>query len=137
MAVPHIQRLPIPKGRGAPRNDHMMNRLIQSSCHKFCVVILVSDRLRSTLIWKNFGGSMPPDPPIYSYTYTAVQYMHQKKNVLAMCTQMATPIFTQCVPSPLLNLWIRPWFTTAGKALAVQCRSLLLLTVALHFSTLA
>ena len=66
VAVPHIQRL-IPKGRGFNKQPYNESPKLQSSCHKFCVVMVVSVGLmiRSTLMWskfqKNFWGTMPPD----------------------------------------------------------------------------
>ena len=46
-AVPHIQRL-IPKGRGSEKRPYDESPEVQSSCHKFCVVMVVSDGLRSS-----------------------------------------------------------------------------------------
>ena len=53
MAVPHIQRL-IQKGRGSEKRPYGESPELQSSCHKFCVVMVVSNGLRSTLIWSTF-----------------------------------------------------------------------------------
>ena len=49
VAVPHIQWL-IPKGRDSDKRPYNELPKLQSSCHKFCVVMVVSDGLRSTLI---------------------------------------------------------------------------------------
>ena len=47
----------------APRNDQSPE--LQSSCHKFCVVMVVSDSLRSTLVWsKNFPGGACHQTPL-------------------------------------------------------------------------
>ena len=91
----------------APRNDHTMNHLSCSPVaitapHKFCVVMVVSDGLKSTLIygliWKNFPGSACPQTPL---GYTA-------KNKCALhAPHGRTNPHSMCAP-PFFNLWIRP-----------------------------
>ena len=51
VAVSHIQRL-IPKGKWFPPCDESPE--LQSSCQTFCMVMVVSDGLRSTLISSKF-----------------------------------------------------------------------------------
>ena len=53
VAVPQIQRL-ILKGRGFEKWPYNESPELHSSCHKFCVLMVVSDCLRSILIWCKF-----------------------------------------------------------------------------------
>ena len=94
VAVAHIQRL-IPKGRGSKKQPYDELPELQSSCHKFCVVMVVSDGLRSTLIWskcKNFPREHAPRPP-----WNVVRYTRTQKNC---ARRMAAPPPTLCVPPP-------------------------------------
>ena len=106
-AVLHIQRL-IPKGRGSKKQPYNELRELQSSCHKFCVVMVVSDGLRSTLIWSKFKkfswGTMPPDLPEHCALYTC------KKNCVDCVHCIAAP--TRCMCAPLLQCLDPPLLCT-------------------------
>ena len=52
---------------GSEKRPYDESPRLQSSCHKFCVVMVVSDGFRSTLIWskfKNFPGGACPQTPL-------------------------------------------------------------------------
>ena len=66
---------------------------LDSSGHKFYVIMVVSDVLRSTLIWSKFLGEHAPKPPL-----NTVRYMLTHKCVLC----------APCMPLPLFNFWICP-----------------------------
>ena len=106
VAVSHIQRL-IPKGRGSEKWPYDESPKLQSSCHKLCMVMVVSDGLRSTLIWSKFKkfswGSMPPDPLQRCALYV---HAHIKKlHALRAPHEHTNPAV--CVP-PFFNLRICP-----------------------------
>ena len=99
VAVSHIQRL-IPKGkgqRGSEKRPYDESPELQSSCQPFCVVMVVSDGLRSTLIWskpKSFQGEHAPRP---SRTL-CVLVRKEKFRALRAPHGRTTP--TLCVPPP-------------------------------------
>ena len=94
VAVPHIQRL-ILKGRGSEKRPHESLEL-HSRHHKFCVVMVVSDGLRSTLRWSKFSeGACPQTPLEHCPFYTA-----RKLSVRVVCaTWPHQPPLYVC-PSP-------------------------------------
>ena len=96
VAVPHIQRL-IQKGRGSEKRPYGESPELQSSCHKFCVVMVVSNGLRSTLIWSKFekfpGGACPQTP-----LERCALYVQKKK--IARAAWQHNPPPTPCVPPP-------------------------------------
>ena len=58
----------IPKGRGSETRPY--DESPKSSCHKFCVVMMVSNGFRSTLMWpkfKNFPGGAFPQTPLQRF----------------------------------------------------------------------
>ena len=60
----------IPKGRGSKKRPYDESPRLQSTCHKFCVVMVVYDGLRSTLIWskfRNFSGGACPQTPYHAF----------------------------------------------------------------------
>ena len=101
-AVPQTQRL-IPKGRGSGKQTYI--ELLHSSCLKFCVVMVVSDSLRSTLIWstlQNFSGGTHP-----LTLYNTVCYMHADNHTLHVLHQ--PPLYINYMYAPtFFNLWICP-----------------------------
>ena len=99
VAVSQIQKL-IPKGRGSERRQIDDSPELRSSCHKLCVVMVVSDGLRSTLIWSNFPlGSKPPDPLTMLHALHAHTTLH--------CARHTNSQFMYICP-PFSNLWICP-----------------------------
>ena len=94
VAVPHIQRL-IPKGRGSEKQPYDESPELLSSCHKFCVFIVVSDGLRSTLIWSKFSGGECPQTPLQCYAL----YAH--RNCVRCTRRMAAPKTLHVYPPPL------------------------------------
>jgi len=83
------------KGRGSEKRPYNKLPELHFSWHKCCVVMVVFDGLRSTLIWPKFqnfpGGACPPDPP------------------RMLCALPTAPPATQCECLPLFNLLICPW----------------------------
>ena len=75
---------------------------LQFSCHKFCMVMVVSESLRSTLVWSKFSWErMSPDPPRRTLCVIWV-----KKDARCACrTAASNPLY---VCPPFCNLWIRP-----------------------------
>ena len=97
VAVAILQRL-IPKGRGSEKRPYDESLVLQSSCHKFCVVMVVSDGLRSTLIWpksKNFPGERAPRER-YIRHYTRAQ------NCARAAWPHQPPLY-MCVPSSSIS----------------------------------
>ena len=95
VAVPHIQRL-IPNGRGSEKQPYDEWLELLSSYHKFMFFFMVSDSLRSTLIWsklKNFPCSQTPLERYALYTH---------RNSARCSTPRCHTKTTLCMP-PLLK----------------------------------
>ena len=98
VAAPQIQRL-IPKGRGSEKPLYDQSPQLYSSCHIFCMVMVLSNGLRRTLICSKFHIFLGEHP------YNTALNKHRQLH-----TMCATPInpHSRCMP-PFLNLWICPW----------------------------
>ena len=84
---------------GAPRRDHATNRQsyipVAININFVCMVMVVSDGFRSTLIWfkfKNFPGQACPRPP-----YNALRYIRARKKLRAPHGRTK---LTLCMPPP-------------------------------------
>ena len=96
------------KGRGSEKQPYNEWPELLSSYHKFCVFIMVSDGLRSTLIWSKF--SMLPDLPGTLCTiYARRNYAHRN-----WAHRISTPKSTLCMPPPLLKS-LDPPLNTVNK----------------------
>ena len=87
----------IPKRRGSKKRPYDKSPRLQSTCDRFCVVMVVFDGLRSTLIWSKFRKSswesMPPDP------HTTLCVMMRAPHGCTNPTLCMPPL--QCLDPPL------------------------------------
>ena len=85
----------IPKRRGSETRPY--DESPKSSCHKFCVVMMVSDGFRSTLMWpkfKNFPGGTFPQTPLQRFAL----YARAKSCAGCACRMAAPNSFYVCPP---------------------------------------
>ena len=88
------------KGRCSKEQPYDESPKLQSSCHKFCVLMVVFDGLRNILLYnlnsKFFLGEW------------ALRYIRTQKQCTGCVCHMAAPN-PLYVCTPFFNVWIHPW----------------------------